>query len=314
MNDDVANLRSPHSDLEISAATASTPVHEGLEPGTGLHRNAQSCPSCGVTRAGEKAAPSYVYALGKVEPRFPDVSVEKEFLQVVGRAETAGLSDRQALHAVLSKRENRYLARKLCWVFTIGGLETYLLLPRDPLDLEVLVEAIRPAPRPTDIDAVVGLLGPIAPPAMCKGLMLPVLIFDQVYSFDLDALVKSIPRPKKMPDEEFTPAAEELFMRMMQMTDNAGATDDHRALNYLALRYPAVYAKVAEEFQHDRSLTAVDVRPSPLSSTRRMVDVVFTFTNRKTDVDEKFFVRVDVTEEFPFLVTKLSSYYDCRSR
>ena len=29
-----------------------------------------------------------------------------------------------------------------------------------------------------------------------------------------------------------------------------------------------------------------------------------------TDVIEKFFVRVDVTEEFPFLVTKMSPYYD----
>ena len=34
----------------------------------------------------------------------------------------------------------------------------------------------------------------------------------------------------------------------MQMTDNAGATDEHRALNYLAMRYPAIYAKAAEQF------------------------------------------------------------------
>jgi hypothetical protein len=33
------------------------------------------------------------------------------------------------------------------------------------------------------------------------------------------------------------------------------------------------------------------------------------YTNRTTDVREKFFVRVDVTEEFPFLVTKLSLYF-----
>jgi hypothetical protein len=32
--------------------------------------------------------------------------------------------------------------------------------------------------------------------------------------------------------------------------------------------------------------------------------------NRNTDFTEKFFVRVDVTEEFPFLVTKLSPYFD----
>jgi hypothetical protein len=35
---------------------------------------------------------------------------------------------------------------------------------------------------------------------------------------------------------------------------------------------------------------------------------VGTYTNRTADVTEKFFVRVDVTEEFPFLVTKLSPY------
>jgi len=46
-----------------------------------------------------------------------------------------------------------------------------------------------------------------------------------------------------------------------------------------------------------------------LSGTRKVVDIIFSYTNRNTDVTEKFFVRVDVTEEFPFLVTKLSPYY-----
>ncbi|MGH6840247.1 MAG: hypothetical protein ACREDT_15945, partial [Methylocella sp.] len=84
----------------------------------------------------------------------------------------------------------------------------------------------------------------------------------------------------------------------------------HRASNYLAMRYPAIYAKAAEEFARDCSLTGVEVRPSPLSSTRRLVDCIFSYTNRNTDFTEKFFVRVDVTEEFPFLVTKMSPYYD----
>jgi hypothetical protein len=94
------------------------------------------------------------------------------------------------------------------------------------------------------------------------------------------------------------------------MTDNAGATDDHRALNYLAMRYPGIYAKAAEEFARDFSLTAIAVLPSPLSGTRKIVDIVFSHTNRNTDFTEKFFVRADVTEEFPFLVTKLSPYFE----
>jgi hypothetical protein len=101
-----------------------------------------------------------------------------------------------------------------------------------------------------------------------------------------------------------------LFERIMQMADNAGATDEHRALNYLAVRYPAIYATAAEAYGRSCSLTAVEARPSRLSSTRKIVDVIFVFTNRSTDVTEKYFVRVDVTEEFPFLVTKMSPYYD----
>jgi hypothetical protein len=44
--------------------------------------------------------------------------------------------------------------------------------------------------------------------------------------------------------------------------------------------------------------------------TRKIVDVVFSYTNRKSDVTDKYFVRVDVTEEFPFLVSKMSPYYE----
>src|SRR2546430_939163 len=59
---------------------------------------------------------SYVYALGRVMPRFPILAVEKEFAQATGRTETAGLTDRQVLQSVLSQRSNRYLVRQLCWV------------------------------------------------------------------------------------------------------------------------------------------------------------------------------------------------------
>jgi hypothetical protein len=251
-----------------------------------------------------------VYTIGRVEARFPSLAVEKEFAQATARRETAGKTNQQAFHAVLSERQNRYLARQLCWVLTIQGLETYLLQPRDPADIEMLLEAIRPAPAPQDIDVVIGVRGPIAPPQMCNGLMVPIVAFDQIYSFGRDALIKAIPKPEKMKQEQFSPAAEELFDRIMNMTDNAGATDEHRALNYLAMRYPAIYARAAEEFAENHSLTGVEVRPSPLSSGRNIVDVIFSYTNRNTDFTEKYFVPVDVTEEFPFLVTKMSPYYE----
>lgn len=283
-----------------------TPSQEDVIAPPPSHQN--SCPTCA---GGAGAMPmSYVYALGRIEARFPRLSVEKEFAQAIGRAETTGQTGQQAFYNALSKPENRYLVRQMCWVFTIQGMETYLIQPRDPADYDRLVEAIRPQPSPMDMDVIIGMRGPIAPPEMCNGLMLPIVAFDQFYSFDRDALIKAIPCPEKTKPEAFRSAAEEVFDRILQMTDNAGATDDHRALNYLAMRYPGIYAKATEEFARDFSLTGLEVRPSPLSSTRRIVEVIFSYTNRNTEFTEKFFVRVDVTEEFPFLVTKLSPYYD----
>ncbi len=273
----------------------------------------QACPTCGTAPAangGAAASPNYIYAIGHIEARFPRPSVEKEFAQATGRAETSGLTDRQAIQKVVAQRQNRYLARQLCWVMTIEGLETYILVPRDPADLDLLVEALRPTPSPMDLDCVIGVQGPIAPPEMCNGLMVPIVVFDQIYSFDREALIKSIPRPEKISAKDFAPAAEEVFDRIMQLTDNAGATDDHRALNYLALRYKAIYAKAAEYFAQNCSLTGVDVQGSPLSGVRKVLEVIFSYTNRNTDVVDKCFVRVDVTDEFPFLATKLSPYYD----
>jgi PatG C-terminal len=269
----------------------------------------ETCATCGG-ESSHAAPPSYVYALGKVEWRFPRQSVEKEFAQATGRTETAGQTDREAVHTVLTQRQNRYLIRQLCWVLTIEGLETYILVPRDPADLDLLLEAVRPAPSPLDIDIIIGMRGSIAPPEFCNGLMLPIVVFDQIYSFDRSALIQNIPRPETIPAKQFTQTCEELFERIMQMADNAGATDEHRALNYCAVRYPAIYAKSAEAYGQSCSLTGMEVRPSTLSGTRKIVEVIFSYTNRNTDFTEKFFVRVDVSEEFPFLVTKLSPYYD----
>lgn len=269
-----------------------------------------SCGCGGNSGGGAKIAYPFVYALGRVEPRFPSLGLEKEFVQATGRADMTGLSDRQALSEIFSRPENRYLVRQMCWVFTIEGLETYLLRPRDPSDFTLLIEAVRPTTRATDVDVVIGVRGGIVSPETCNGLLVPGVVFDQLYSFDVDTLLGAIPKPTDIPADRFGPAAEDLFNRIMQMADNAGATDEHRALNYLAVRYNAIYATAAEAFGRNASLSGVEVRPSRLSGTRRLVDVIFSFRHRETDVIEKYFVRVDITEEFPFLVTKMSPYYD----
>lgn len=278
----------------------------------GPHGN-HSSPARPLAESGGGAQNSaFVYAIGQVRPRFPSLAIEKEFAQVAAQAAANGQTDRQVVATVLGDRANRYLARQICWVLVIEGLDTYIMSPRDPADYELLVEAVRPNPDVSDIDVLVGALGPVAPPEVCGGIGVPIVILDHLYSFDRDSLVSAIPRPSKIPAKDegnFRASARELFDGIIQLTGNRGSADEHRALNYLAVRYPAIYAKSAEEHAANNTLASVDIRPSRLSQSRSIVDVVLSYTHRQTDVTTKYFCRVDVTEEFPFLVTKLSPYF-----
>lgn len=270
---------------------------------------AQSCKTCSETDSGK--ATQYVYALGRIQPHFSSVGIEKEYLQAAARSgQSAGKTDGQLMVEVLSDPKNQYLARRLCWVLTIEGMETYILQPLNRPDLQLLVESLRPSPSPLDLNVVIGIMGPIAHPSMCNGRQLPILGFNQIYSFDVSTLIKSIPKPDKITAKDFAPAAEELFMRIIQISDNAGATDDHRALNYVSVRYNAIYSVAAECYGRDCHFTSIEVIRSRLYGVRKILDVVLSFTGRATDVTEKYFCRVDVTEEFPFLVTKMKPYFD----
>jgi PatG C-terminal len=281
-------------------------------PSSGGTLSPQACSSCGAAPATNTAVagpPPCIYVIGHIEPRFPLLSIEKEARQAIAREGPSKDTDREVMAKLLRDPANKYLVRQLCWVLSVQGVETYILVPRDG-DYQPLIEAYRAEPKPGDLELVIGVRGPIAPPTMCNGLLVPIVIFDQIYFFDREILLKSIPKPKDADAKKFSAAAAEMFDRITSEIDNAGATDADRARNYLSVRYDRIYWLLAEQLNENASLTSIGVVPSPLSGTRKIVDVVFSFTNRDTDVVSKFFTRVDVTECFPFLVTKMSPYYD----
>jgi hypothetical protein len=108
------------------------------------------------------------------------------------------------------------------------------------------------------------------------------------------------------------------FSILAQSADNLGDTDETRARNYLAVRYKPVYEKFAENCMKNdpewdwylAGITAVPSRLSRLSVGKRIVDVVFSYQSRKTSSVQKYFVRVDVTHLFPFLVSHYLPYID----
>ena len=299
MDQSVQESSSAQPQKKCSACSAKSSPEGSKTSGNEKSENKGTC--------GLKSLP-YVYALGQIEARFPNRSIEKEYVQILERSKSANLDHQQAFYSVLSQPENRYLARKLSWILTKEGVPIYILLPTGPEDLDILLDAIRPSACPLDRQVVVGRKGPVAPPEMC-GLEVPMVLVDHLYSLEYNNFMKSI-HPELVADEKFKAAALELFRRMMQIADNTGSTDKHRALNYLSVRYPAIYAKAAGEQERNFSLTSVEAVSSRLSDSRKIISVVFTFANKEIGIVEKYFVRVDVSEEYPFLVTKMSPYYD----
>ncbi|MFG2668392.1 hypothetical protein ACGFY6_29670 [Streptomyces sp. NPDC048387] len=289
-------------DTEDVKETAKIPVTaEGC--GCGAGRDAPS-------ERTAPAPPSFVYAIGQIDFRCRDLGVERELAQSMRRTDTAWMTDREALCEVLTQPENRYLTRQLCYVLSIQGLDTYVLVPRVPEDFALLAEAVRPSHQADAIDVVIGVRGGPAHSGYCGGLQLPVVTFDQLYSASTSYLVQSIERPESMDAEQFDKAAADLLNTVLSVSGNVGASDEHRALTYLMVRNPAIYRKTFAQSMDGFSLTSIDVKRSNLSGARQIMDVVFTYSSRRTDEVEKYFVPVDVTNEFPFPTGPLGTFYD----
>jgi hypothetical protein len=115
--------------------------------------------------------------------------------------------------------------------------------------------------------------------------MVPIVIFDQIYSFDRDSLLSAIPRPRKN-------LRQGVCLRLKSCStdhansDNAGATDEHRALTFGG-PLSADLRSSFEAFARQRIADSVGVQPSPLSGTRKVVEIIFSFTHRSTDVVAK---------------------------
>jgi hypothetical protein len=310
---------------------ASVPLQR-IVPATGCECGGDG----GACTCGTTASPSYVYAIGTVTARFPSLNIEKEFMQAWGKAPTAALTITDAdKFAVLSQGQNLYLAREMCWVFQSQDIDIYILRPRSYVELTDLVMCLAPT-QDTSYSLIVGTLGPLAPPSVCNGVQLPIVTCDQVFSFTRTAFINSIVAavgsqsragngstasaeasgqtgagtPAVTGTDAATNAATNAFRVMTLLADNTGQTDEHRAINYLTFKSSMLYATEIEMEAAGFTLNSVAAQPDPLSGTRAIQDVILLYANTSTTQTQRYFTRVDVTGEYPFLINDIARFYD----
>ena len=227
--------------------------------------------------------------------------------------------------AEIVRYPNRYLARDMCWVFSVENIDTYILNPRSEEELTQLIDMLNEptAATPVDVDVIIGSLGAIAPPSFCNGLELPIVQINNTYSFVvkqfidqlwsgyLDQQQNSRSQSSALSETDFKSAANNLFVRMMQLADNVGNLDEHRAINYLALRSQQIYIQTAELSQDSKRLLKITVKPSPLTdnSSRSVMEVIFTYAT-PSDSRDIYYIVVDVSGIYPFLVKNWQPYYE----
>lgn len=270
---------------------------------------------------GQGELSGFVYAIGTIEADYPYPAIEREMqihadnmnIRATPRADltTKPSEDRQWQHDVLSKDRNltRYLARQLRWRLTIEDFPVFVLTPSDPSDLDRLIDAlkrpqygeserrrgksravtradsveIKPGFGPLeDLDVVIGVAGAQTPDGIA-------VLMDQTFP---------------IPSKRLDPPGSKYFS---QLADNHGLTDDDRAYNFLAARYPP---RLSEGEGQGFVLSGVSVGASRLgASTGRIVRVIYRFKN-DAGAERKYFVRVDVTHEFPMIVSPWQAFLE----
>ncbi|MDP4182468.1 MAG: hypothetical protein Q8942_15430 [Bacillota bacterium] len=252
---------------------------------------------------------TYFYGIGNISVDFPSLNIEKEFYQVAPKGSN-NPPNVKLLFDVLSKAENKYLAKEMCWKFQQGsGLATFILTPNSDLELASLISGIEPL-FDIDYDVVIGLKGPLSSPQMCNGVILPVITCNKVMTYTLKNIISNI--SKELGVDKAT--ATDLFKLMLPLLDNPGDTDGYRALNYVTLNYMQIYKRTMElvspvDPQKNPPYNFVEVRtvPANIQGERKLIDVIYTYNRLGEQI--RLACRVDITGLYPFLVSPIFPYY-----
>jgi hypothetical protein len=105
-------------------------------------------------------------------------------------------------------------------------------------------------------------------------------------------------------------AVSKVSSHLVERTGNWGVQDEHRAANYLSVKYPGAYGLVAEAIMASKRFQGISFVSVVPHSTQRLVAVNFHFRGRSSDVSEKYQCVVDVTHPFPFMHSSLRAVYD----
>ncbi|MCB9795006.1 MAG: hypothetical protein H6741_20085 [Alphaproteobacteria bacterium] len=272
---------------------------------------------CGGAASTESPEASPIYILGTIQARIPSQSVEMELAQIPDYTMPSGVADSDPsmqayLFEVLSNVQYLYIAREMCWVLQIQGIDSYILRPATTDALLSCITALG-AIRGTESlvqSVVIGQRAGMAPAGLCNNLSLPIGSVTDIYELDTGVMSQLIQESTSV---ETRADALRLYLQMLDFSFNTGDTNNARAVNFVTTRFMGVYEKLwAMTSGEEYILGGVSVSPSQVKGGRDVVDVIYSYISSDgSRPSEQWYCSVDVTGEFPFLIRNyMLRYYN----
>ena len=296
-----------------------------------------------------------VYAYGTIQARFPSLSVEKEFFQSVNinhllpdaekgiYQSVSNASDlkrlnelinaKNSLYKVLSQLDqsgevlsqpdqsdhlnNLYLAREMCWVLqSRRDQPLYLLDIANDARLAELVRLLKVdgAGKKASIIAV-GQARPLASNWACNGINAPVAALLSLTPVNPEGFCQTLQSQINGLDASKCAL---IVSQLLTLTDNAGRTDEQRALNYALLNYLKIY-QLAYSLLYGGGMDCCGrplageggyrldgVRTEPAQGSGRLVKLLFSFTGNQPGMRQLWYCVVNVSGNYPFIAEELT--------
>lgn len=279
---------------------------------------------CGCS--GSNQMLGFAFAIGNLQPIFSSNSIQNEFSYACQQANVSPVAS-SSYYEILSQAENFYIAKEMCWLMQISGIDSYIVHPKTDAVLYDFIDSLNPAYLGNrTFDVIIGTRGPVASPQACNGLQLPVVSCELSYHFTFDMFVTAM-RDAIAPGFKLQDEDDSLAIRVQEMlefmldkvnSEGEGATDSSRVINYLTIRVQQIYEMALsmhmnvspDGAENPYFLNSISVQPSRVNGNRNIQDVIFEYVNNYNSQSQWRYLRVDISGKYPFLVTaQLEPYY-----
>jgi hypothetical protein len=248
--------------------------------------------------------PSFIYAVGNIQPYFPTHDLQKEYEAAVKKLKL-NFSDYYEVFTYNTSSNNkrtntyypyRYIAEQLCWVFSIENVDGYIAIPHSQTTLTEIINSLQKpeAAATVSLCMMQGQLGSQAPEGYCGNLRLPLVLCSHFKKYG---------------------QSETIGFESLKLKANGGQSNNSRAINYFSLHYTDLieeHSQLKKSVNSEIHLAGLHTEAAD-NNRPTIINIILEFKNNETSLETFYYCAIDVSTAYPFLESSLRIYIPATS-